>query len=345
MRSLVKSCVAPLIVLMVLAGCRTFEMGPPKFDEVSGAELSSIRDSFYVLKMVPSHDDPSQYRFVTCHLDKHHHEVVGSCVNAFMTSMGEEITFSKATMDALSAAYLDPNKSSENKTPANALEQSLKATSILGHVAGATTGALAVGGVVIAAKGLALAGAALGTIMMGVTVVGLGSGGVLYFVNSDHSRFLGYHRERLASSMQKMSKDVGTFTAEKTAEVANNLAIQLSKQVLAANEIDTAVEANSKPEFKVVVWGSAARTVAKEWEHISSSSAIVPHPVSAKIPDILPLLAGTIEEAGLVVKGQITHHCLPRKAQRYNIVPACILIKDNWHTGGFAKYIKPTHTE
>lgn len=339
MSGLVKIYMA-LVVLTVLAGCRTFEMGPPKFDEVSAADLNSIRDAFYVLKVVPSHSDASQYRFVTCHLDQHHHEVIGSCVNAFMTSMGEEITFSKSTLDALSAAYLDPDKTSEN-----ALGKSLRSTSILGHIAGATVGTVAVGGVVVAAKGLALAGAALGSIMMGVTVVALGSGGMLYFVNSDHSKFLGFHRERLAASMQQMSKDVGTFTAEKTAEVANNIAIQLSKQVLAANEIAAAAEANSKPEFKVVVWGSAARTVAKEWEHISNSSAIVPHPVSAKIPDILPLLAGIIEESGLVAKGQITHHCLPRQAQRYNIVPACILVKDTWHTGGFAKYIKPTDAE
>lgn len=354
-----------VLTTVLMAGCRVLD-GGVNFDDVSLSELEAIRDSFYLLELVPVEGDASQLTFVTCHLDKNNlaDSSTSGCVSAFVDSKGRPVTIPKDLLDKTIASHqnhkdaqknkgiffwnrnkgeftesigeqsLQSNVNEDDNELGKQLAHNLTLVSSVGTVQGGVALAGVIGGVVIAAKGIAVVGAAAGTLMIGVTTVAIGSGSILYFVNSNHSDFLGMYREKVKDSMSKTGENL----ADSATKIVHDSALGVAQAMVDANEKSEGEQA----ELSMVLWGSASRSLARNFEKIIDDESSIVHSVNARIPDMLPLLAGVLEGSSLVEKGTISHHCLPRHKTSRRDASACISLKENWHTGGMLRYVKPT---
>ena len=331
-----------MLAVVLLGGCKMLgKAGSQPFNDVSSSELKAIRDSFYVLDLVPTPQNPNLYQFVTCHLGENNQPVMGGCVSAFVDEAGGAVTISREVLDSIRNS--GGNADEDNELAAE-LNSALRGTSIVGHLSGASAAAGVVAGAVVLGKGIAFMGAVASKIMVTVTVIGVAGGGVYYFLNSDHSKFLNFHRERIKADLVNLGKNTVDLSADTVGKVANEVAVDVAQGLIDAHNGKDGDAGNHKSEVKIVLWGSAARSVASEWEHIiDNDTAFTAHPVSAKIPDMLPVIAGVLEASGLVNQGAIAYHCLPRhKSTRTTSVPACMTMKQQWSAGGLFKYMKPT---
>ena len=331
-----------MLAVVILSGCKVLgKAGSPSFNDVSSSELKAIRDSFYVLDLVPTQHNPNLHQFVTCHLGENNHPVMGGCVSAFVDEAGGAVTISREVLDSIRNSR---GNADDNNELADELNSVLRGTSIVGHLSGASVGVGMVAGAVVLGKGIAFLGAAASKIMVTVTVIGVAGGGVYYFLNSDHSKFLNFHRERIKTDLANLGRTAVDLSVDTAGKVANEVAVNVAQGLIDDHNTKDGDAENHKSEVKIVLWGSAARSVASEWDHIiDNNTSFTAHPVSAKIPDMLPVIAGVLESSGLVNQGAIAYHCLPRhKSTRTTSVPACMTMKQQWSTGGLFKYMKPT---
>ena len=74
----------------------------------SHTELKALYDDQYVVQLAQT-KTPTQYRFEVCHVDSLGAAKDSSCINAFKSANGEEVTFSFESL------YLDPPSSEEQR--------------------------------------------------------------------------------------------------------------------------------------------------------------------------------------------------------------------------------------
>ena len=95
--------------------------------------------------------------------------------------------------------------------------------------------------------------------------------------------------------------------------------------------------------MKAVIWGGDAEVLHEKWKYVVEQEGVLPEPIKARIPDVLPYLAQMIEDLGWSSQGTITHHCLPRSlGSEKETIPACRPLDSDWYTGGLSGYDKPT---
>ena len=326
---IMKLAVVVFLGMMVFSGCRSTT--PAK---ISDAELKAIRDSHYILEMVPAGSD--YYQFVTCHQDVNKQPLAAGagCSNAFMDSSNKPILISKAVVQSTKSAMEDP----ESKVGEEARGKLIFAGAV-GSIQGIMAGGVTLGAAYAVKKvvGSTVSNFGRWVVVPGVVVVGL-STAALVFLNKDQKGLLGIYQSRM--------KGVGQEIARKGASVAADTAAVATRgilETLAEKEED----AGKTTDFQVVVWGASSRTLKNSWEDIVSTDAPIAKSVGARIPDVLPVLASLLESIGWVEEGKIHAHCLPRHVLDHTqgALPHCLSLTESWSTGGPFRYVKPTHSK
>ena len=298
------------------------------------SQLQAIRDSHYILELIPAGSD--HYQFVTCHQDVNKQPLAAGagCSSAFVDSNGEPILIPRAVVQGTKSAMEDPQSEA-----GDAVKDKLLFAGVVGSLQGFLAGGVGLG-VAYAAKkvvGSTINNFGRWVLVPTVAVIGL-STAALVFLNDEQKGLLGMYQSRVQGYSRDTLRGGAIAVGDATAVVTRGIL-----EALAENEEDT----DKSTDFQLVVWGASSRTLQSSWSDIVSTDAPIAKSVGARIPDVLPVLASFLESIDWVGEKKIYAHCLPRHVvdQKQGAAPHCLDLTDSWSTGGPFRYLKPTHSK
>lgn len=325
-----------LLALLMAVGCRTIGNKTDQDDYES--QLKAIRDTHYVLRLETNRK--GDYMFVTCQPD--YRLMKSGCVNAFTDQNKKGIIFNKEILDHYRNGIKIVGSKEQKK-----LTSHLFMIGAGGKAKATVMGIGAVGGALLTLK--------IGSVVVPVAILlGFGSVTAVGFYSVEQwKKEVAKESEGKDVDIKGLQRQIEETAMKASAFIANQASNAGKAAVDSSGTIFTesikglhTTLTEDKAKFSMVFWGQAERTLGDDFHQIISGN-VENKPVSARIPDLLPLLSSLITDLDWVEEDQIQHMCLPTtKTTRtgfQSVQSVCIPMTTAWKTGGPFRYVKPTN--